>query len=89
MQRNTVISICKALAIILMVIGHADAPEAIHLFLYEFHMPVFFITAGFFFSLRYLTDEATHCATSPTRLPLSRNVSRVSMCLSSNGQYSF
>ena len=59
MQRNTVISICKALAIILMVIGHADAPEAIHLFLYEFHMPVFFITAGFFFSLRYLTDEAT------------------------------
>ena len=59
MQRNTVISICKALAIILMVIGHADAPEAINLFLYEFHMPVFFITAGFFFSLRYLTDEAT------------------------------
>lgn len=59
MQRNTIISICKALAIILMVIGHADAPDAINGFLYEFHMPVFFITAGYFFSLRYLTDEVT------------------------------
>ncbi len=59
MKRNTVISICKALAIILMVIGHADAPDAISAFLYEFHMPVFFITAGYFFSLHYLHDEAT------------------------------
>ena len=59
MQRNTVISICKALAIILMVIGHADAPDVVSQFLYEFHMPVFFITAGYFFSLRYLHDEAT------------------------------
>lgn len=59
MQRNTVISICKALAIILMVIGHADAPDVVSAFLYEFHMPVFFITAGYFFSLRYLNDEAT------------------------------
>lgn len=59
MPRNTVISICKAIAIILMVIGHADCPAALSQFLYEFHMPVFFITAGYFFSLRYLTDEAT------------------------------
>ena len=59
MQRNTVISICKALAIILMVIGHADAPDVISAFLYEFHMPVFFITAGYFFSLKYLHDETT------------------------------
>ena len=58
-QRNTVISICKALGIILMVIGHADAPTRLHCFLYEFHMPLFFITAGYFFSLKYLTDEAT------------------------------
>lgn len=57
MKRNTVISICKAIAIILMVIGHADAPDIISRFLYEFHMPVFFITAGYFFSLRYLNDE--------------------------------
>lgn len=59
MPRNTVISICKALAIILMVIGHADCPDALGAFLYEFHMPLFFITAGYFFSLRYVNDEAT------------------------------
>ncbi len=59
MPRNTVISICKALAIILMVIGHADCPDVLAKFLYEFHMPLFFITAGYFFSLRYLDDEAT------------------------------
>lgn len=59
MPRNTVISICKALAIILMVAGHADCPGVLSAFLYEFHMPLFFITAGYFFSLRYLNDEAT------------------------------
>ena len=59
MGRNTVISICKALAIILMVIGHADCPGWLSAFLYEFHMPVFFVTAGYFFSVRYLSDEAT------------------------------
>ena len=42
-----------------MVIGHADCPGLLESFLYEFHMPVFFITAGYFFSLRYLDDEAT------------------------------
>ena len=59
MPHNTVISICKALAIILMVIGHADCPDALGAFLYEFHMPLFFITAGYFFSVRYINDEAT------------------------------
>lgn len=59
MQRNTIISICKALAIILMVIGHADCPERLSMFLYEFHMPLFFAASGYFFSLRYLDQEAT------------------------------
>lgn len=59
MKRNTTISICKALAIILMVIGHADCPGGLSAFLYEFHMPLFFMAAGYFFSLRYLNDEAT------------------------------
>jgi fucose 4-O-acetylase-like acetyltransferase len=47
------------MAIILMVIGHADSPAFLCHFLYEFHMPLFFITAGYFFSTRYLTDEKT------------------------------
>ena len=59
MKRNTVISICKGMAIILMVMGHADCPGVLSKFLYEFHMPLFFITAGYFFSLRYLDDETT------------------------------
>ncbi len=58
-KRNTVISIAKAIGIILMVIGHAESPDVLHRFLYEFHMPLFFAAAGYFFSLRYLDDEMT------------------------------
>lgn len=53
-KRNTTISICKGIAIILMVIGHAEAPELITNFIYTFHMPLFFIAAGYFFSRKYL-----------------------------------
>lgn len=42
-----------------MVIGHAECPHALFMFLFEFHMPIFFITAGYFFSVKYLNDEAT------------------------------
>ena len=59
MNRNTVISISKGIAIILMVIAHAEAPAWLCKFIFEFHMPLFFITAGYFFSLKYLNDEAT------------------------------
>ena len=58
MNRNTVISISKGIAIILMVIAHAEAPGWLCKFIFEFHMPLFFITAGYFFSLKYLHDEA-------------------------------
>lgn len=58
-KRNTVISICKAIGIILMVITHSECPSALSSFAHEFHMPLFFITAGYFFSLKYLSDEAT------------------------------
>lgn len=59
MKRDETISICKAFGIILMVIGHANCPGPLSNFLYEFHMPLFFIAAGYFFSLKYLDDEAT------------------------------
>ena len=58
-MRNTVISICKGIAIILMVIGHAEAPELVTNFIYTFHMPLFFIAAGYFFSRKYLSDPWT------------------------------
>lgn len=54
MPKNTVISICKGIAIILMVMGHAEPPNLISNFIYIFHMPLFFITAGYFFSRKYL-----------------------------------
>ena len=59
MKRDTTISICKGIAIILMVIAHAEAPGWLCRFIFEFHMPLFFITAGYFFSTKYLNDEAT------------------------------
>ena len=59
MKRDTTISIAKGLAIILMVIAHAEAPGWLCKFIFEFHMPLFFITAGYFFSTKYLHDEAT------------------------------
>ena len=59
MNRDTTISISKGIAIILMVIAHAEAPGWLCKFIFEFHMPLFFITAGYFFSLKYLNDEAT------------------------------
>ena len=58
-NRDTTISIAKGIAIILMVIAHAEAPGWLCRFIFEFHMPLFFITAGYFFSLKYLNDEAT------------------------------
>ena len=59
MKRDTTISIAKGIAIILMVIAHAEAPGWLCNFIFEFHMPLFFITAGYFFSTKYLHDEAT------------------------------
>lgn len=61
MQRNSVISITKAIAIILMVVGHAEAPELLTNFIYTFHMPVFFITAGYFFNTKYLDNPWEFC----------------------------
>lgn len=60
-KRNSVISICKGIAIILMVMGHAEPPTLISNFIYIFHMPLFFITAGYFFSRKYMDDPWSFC----------------------------
>lgn len=57
--RNTLFSIAKGIAIIAMVAGHAEAPELITNFIYTWHMPFFFIAAGYFFSTRYADDPFT------------------------------
>ena len=60
-SRNTTLSICKAIAIILMCAGHAEGPSLLMTFIYLFHMPVFFIAAGYFFDKKYLQDPWTFC----------------------------
>lgn len=60
-MRDNVISICKGIAIILMVMGHAEPPDIISNFIYIWHMPLFFITAGYFFSRKYLDDPWSFC----------------------------
>lgn len=60
-KHNTVISICKGMTIILMVMGHAKCPSLIFSFLNIFHMPLFFITAGYFFNRQYLNTPKSFC----------------------------
>lgn len=59
-MRDTSFSICKALAIILVVLSHSGAPGWVNNFIFQFHVPVFFICAGYFFHTRYLNDEKTY-----------------------------
>jgi len=54
-KRNSEIDILKAIAIMLMVAGHAETP--IKSFIYLFHMPVFIIASGYFYNTKY-SDNA-------------------------------
>lgn len=54
--RSHAMSVAKGIAIIAMVIGHAEAPGLITNFIYTWHMPLFFMAAGYFFSERTLDN---------------------------------
>lgn len=56
MRRDDSISIAKGVAIILMVAGHTEYPGLLTSCLYTFHMPLFFITAGYFFGRRQAAE---------------------------------
>lgn len=58
-MRETKFSILKALAIMLVVLSHAGISGWLFNFVFLFHVPVFFICAGYFFHTRYLNDERT------------------------------
>lgn len=58
-KRNTTLSICKGIGIILMVIGHARCPGRLCAFIYMFHMPLFFIASGYFFATKYTHSKWT------------------------------
>ena len=44
-----------------MCAGHAEGPTLLVTFIYLFHMPVFFIAAGYFFDKKYLSDPWSFC----------------------------
>lgn len=49
-ERKVEIDAVKGLGIFLMVVGHAGAPVMIRKWIYGFHMPLFFVVAGYLFS---------------------------------------
>lgn len=46
----------KGLAIIAMLCGHCVIPDAIHHFIYMWHMPLFFMVSGYFYRIKPLSD---------------------------------
>ena len=53
-QRNETFDIMKGIGIIAVVIGHMrNVPMPIRTFIFSFHMPLFFILAGYFFKPNY------------------------------------
>ena len=65
-KRIDEIDVIKAIGIILMVVGHAEAP--MKQFLYLFHMAIFFIASGFFFKP---SSSDSHKAVAKTSKPAS------------------
>lgn len=53
-MRDPVVSMTKGIGIILMAVGHSGCPVFLHDFIYMFHMPLFFIMAGWCFKETYL-----------------------------------
>ena len=47
--RNDVVTIAKAICIVLMVMGHSGCPELLWKVIYLFHMPFFFFISGYFY----------------------------------------
>lgn len=57
MDRDTTIDVLKGIGIILVVIGHTRCPQLINDFIFSFHMPLFFIASGYFFSKSNLENK--------------------------------
>lgn len=55
-MRDNSVSIAKGLAIILMVLGHAQCPELVNKYLVMMRMPLFFFMSGYCFKTKYLDD---------------------------------
>lgn len=59
MERNRVFDIMKGVGILSVILGHMDIAPYWRNVIYSFHMPLFFILAGYFFHSRAtITEEA-------------------------------
>lgn len=58
MQRDAIIDFVKGSAILGMVIGHSCAPHMLVKFIYLFHMAVFCMASGFFFSVDKVSSRS-------------------------------
>ena len=63
-------AICKALAIICVVISHSGAPGILNHFVFQFHVPVFFLCAGYFFKEKHAAEWGLFVERKFTRLYL-------------------
>lgn len=66
-ERNPVFDMMKGLAIFLMVLGHCQIHEVLFHIIYLFHIPMFFIVSGYFYTPK---DWKTCCKTDLRRLIL-------------------
>lgn len=69
-NRNPVYDIMKGIGIILMLIGHIPPGPRLFHFIYSFHMPLFFIVAGFFASIAKLDADVVKKYASRLLLPV-------------------
>lgn len=56
-QRDISIDILKGIGIILVVLGHSGCPDLVRQYIYTFHMPLFFLASGYFFSEKNLDEK--------------------------------
>ena len=59
MSRNATLDILKALGILLVIIGH-NTSGLLFQYIYSFHMPMFFILAGYLYKEKGILDSITH-----------------------------
>ena len=50
-ERKEFVDVARGLVIILMIIGHSNAPAEIIRGIYGFHMPFFFILSGYIYDV--------------------------------------